>query len=118
MSSGRPSEEHEGVPRLNWESDHEWRCRIVFLDINKEFYSGDQLAAYSMAWANWKFMGNTYGTEVQNILEACHDRLPTEVDNEIRGLHDAVRPKVNFVKSSSGDNLGGRKVNLSAAGWQ
>merc|ERR1711953_309394 len=113
MSAGRPYEEHLGVPRLNWESDHEWRCRTVFLDTNQHYYTGDQLAAYSMAWANWKFMGNTYGQNVQSILEECHERLPDEVDNEIRGLHDVMRPKVNFVKSSS-ESLGGRKVNLNA----
>ena len=67
MSSGRPYEEHYGVPRLNWESDHEWRCRTIFLDINKQFYKGDRLASYSMSWSNWKFMGNIYNPEVQGL---------------------------------------------------
>jgi len=115
MSSGRAEEEHYGVPRLNWESDHEWRCRTVFLDVNKTHYDGDLLAAYSMSWANWKFMGNLYNEDVQVVLEECHDRLPAEIDSEIKGLHEAARPKVNFVKSS--EQLGGRNVNMPGKNW-
>lgn len=111
MSSGRAHQEHYGVPKLSWESDHEWRCRTVFLDVNKEFYEADRLAAYSMSWANWKFMGNAYGAEVQAILEECHNRLPQEIDDEIKGLHEIANPKVKFVKSS--EQLGGRATNFS-----
>ena len=59
------AEEHLGIPRLMWESDHEWRARKVFLDVHSESMSGDRLGSLSMAWSNWKFMGCTYGPQVQ-----------------------------------------------------
>ena len=62
------TDEHLGIPRLMWESDHEWHARVAFIDSNKEYYSGDQLGSFSMAWSNWKFMGVTYGLEVQGWL--------------------------------------------------
>lgn len=58
-------EEHLGIPRLMWESDHEWKLRTLFTDANMDYYKGDRLGALSMTWANWKFMGCTYGESVQ-----------------------------------------------------
>ena len=49
-----------------WESDHEWKLRKLFIDANMEYYQGDRLGALSMTWANWKFMGYTYGESVQD----------------------------------------------------
>lgn len=101
------AEEHLGVPRLMWESEHEWRARCAFIDGNKEYYTGDRLATLSMSWSNWKFMGCSYGMEVQAILEDCHTRVSPEVDRDINTLRELARPKVKFVKSS-GEDLGTR----------
>lgn len=61
-------EEHLSIPRLSWESEHEWKARKSFLDSNKDIYNGDRLASLSMAWSNWKFMGCNYGDEVQGVF--------------------------------------------------
>lgn len=101
-------EEHCGIPRLMWESDHEWKLRTHFIDANMPFYQGDRLGALSMTWANWKFMGCTYGDSVQAILEECHDRCPEEVDKEIERIRNVAMPKMKFVKASSSESLGTR----------
>jgi len=100
-------EEHRGIPRLMWESEHEWKLRTMFMDSNETYFTGDRLAALSMSWANWKFMGNTYGTAVQAILEDCHNRCPEEVDAEINKIREMAIPKVKFVKASS-ESFGSR----------
>jgi len=41
-------------------------------------------------------------------LEECHERVPPEVEENIKKLLDAARPKVEFVKASSEENLGTR----------
>ena len=53
------------IPRLSWESDHEWEARKSFLETNQHIFTGDRLASLSMAWSNWIFMGNNYGGQVQ-----------------------------------------------------
>lgn len=100
-------ETYNGIPRLSWESDHEWQARTSFLESNKDYYSGDRLASLSMAWSNWIFMGCNYGPEIQDILNECHARLPPEVDQNIQKLLDAATPKVKFVKAQS-ESLGTR----------
>ena len=60
-------EEYLGIPRLMWEADHEWRARKAFIDTNQNYYHGDRLASLSMSWANWRFMGCSYGPEVQGL---------------------------------------------------
>ncbi|XP_065661632.1 NF-kappa-B-repressing factor [Hydra vulgaris] len=100
-------EEYLGIPRLMWEADHEWRARKAFIDTNKHHYNGDHLASLSMSWANWRFMGCSYGPEVQEILTDCNTRVPREIEEEIDMLIEIATPKVKFVKASN-ENLGTR----------
>jgi len=61
-------ESFNDIPRVSWESDHEWEARKSFLESNQEVYSGDRLASLSMAWSNWMFMGCTYSPEIQGTV--------------------------------------------------
>ena len=56
---------YNDIPRVSWESDHEWDARKSFLESNEEHFSGDRLASLSMAWSNWIFMGCHYSEEIQ-----------------------------------------------------
>ena len=41
------------------------------------------------------------------LLEECHSRVPSKVDEDINKLRELATPKVKFVKSQS-DELGSR----------